>query len=372
MRFEPSPIPAFFDRWGHLVRQSFSDADIEPLSRSELLAMADDETRALWEALTFEYSAGYGNPLLRAEIAAWTGMRPEDILTFAGTSEAIFVAANVLLRPGDHAIVPTPAFPPLAAVPRACGADVTLLPLDAGAGWGQSPDALRAAIRPETRLVVLNAPHNPTGALPNAGGFRETVEIVEEAGAWLLCDEVFRGLELDPTMRLPSAATLSPRAVSVGGMSKAFGLSGLRVGWAATTDHDLLSRMAGFKSFTSMSNSAPSEILSLMALRNRAPLLARARDIMAVNLQALDGFFETRRESFDWVRPLAGAVAFPRLRRGGAGEFAVSLLEREGILVLPGELFHGPRDSFRIGFGRRSMPAILERVQAFLSQAPPT
>src|SRR6185503_19819804 len=153
-------------RWEFAASHLLCASDAETLRLGDLLALADPEARALWDALSLGYTEAPGHPLLRAEIARlYPGLSPDRILTFAGAEEAIFAVMNVALAPGDHAVIIVPAYQSLHAVARAAGAEVTLLPLDREAGWALDLHALRRAIRPETRLIVVNFPHNPTGAL---------------------------------------------------------------------------------------------------------------------------------------------------------------------------------------------------------------
>ena len=187
---------------------------------------------------------------------------------------------------------------------------------------------------------MVNWPHNPTGATVPREVFAEVVALTEAAGATLVCDEVYRLLEHDPADRLPAGVEASERAVSIGVMSKAFGLAGLRIGWIATRDRALLGRVAALKDYTSICSSAPSEILALIALRARDAVLGRSRAIVEANLPVLHDFMDEHSERLDWVPPRAGTVAFPRLRDGRPAErLAEDLVAAEGVLLLPGPVF---------------------------------
>ena len=222
-----------------------------------------------------------GHPLLRAEIASlYDEVAPDEVLVFSGAEEAIFIVANVLLGPGDHAIVMWPAYQSLHEVARATGADVTLHELRAEDGWAIDVEALRAQVTPRTKLIVVNVPHNPTGYVPDAATYDAIADIAADAGATLLSDEVYRFLEHPGTDRLPAGAEVGPHGVSVGVMSKSFALAGLRIGWLATHDAGLLDRAARFKDYTTICASAPAEILGLIALRARDEVLARSRGIV--------------------------------------------------------------------------------------------
>jgi aspartate/methionine/tyrosine aminotransferase len=358
-------LERFFADVGGRARHLLCTSDVEPFRLPELLALADGDTRPLWDELQLGYTDPGGILPLRVEIAGlYEGVEPEEVVTFAGADEAIFLALNALLRPGDHAVVTWPAYQALYEVAYAAGADVTFVPLDSEAGWALDIDALRRAVRPSTRALVVNFPHNPTGALPDGATFGAVAEVAAEAGAFLFSDEVYRLLEHDPSALLPAAAELGGRAVSVGVMSKSFGLAGLRIGWLATKNRELLDRVARTREYLSSSNSAPSEILALIALRARETVLARSRRLLTENLATLDGFFDRWEGVFEWVRPRAGCVGFPRLLGGMRVEsLAGRLVAEEGVLIIPGSVYDVPGNHFRLGFGRLDLPVALAGLE---------
>jgi aspartate/methionine/tyrosine aminotransferase len=370
MRIEDFELERFFARHEFAVDHLLCASDVEGWPMGDLLALADPGARALWDGLQLGYTEAPGHPLLRREIASlYETVTPDEVLVFSGAEEAIFVAANVFLGPGDHAIVVWPSYQSLHAVARATGADVTLHELHASDGWRIDIDALRAQVRPTTRLVVVNVPHNPTGALPDLETYRAVADLAADAGAVLLSDEVYRFLEHDPAARLPAGADTGPHVVSLGVMSKSFALAGLRIGWIATHDARLLDAAARFKDYTTICASAPAEILSLIALRARDAVLARSRRIVGGNLALLDAFFERRSERFGWVRPAGGSIGFPELRGGlPVEQFTHELLEAEGVLLAPGSIFGHPGNHFRVGYGRTDMPIALERLEAFVER----
>lgn len=363
-------LERYFARYEFEVPYLLGASDVEAYRLDELLALSGEEERGLWEKLSLGYTESAGDPLLRAEISGlYETAGPEQVLVFSGAEEAIFTLLNVALGPGDHAVVTWPAYASLHEVARAAGAGVTLLPLEHERGWAVDLDALRAAVRPETRLIVVNFPHNPTGALPDAATFREVVEVAREAGAYLLSDEVYRLLEHDPAGRLPAAVDLYDGAVSLGVMSKAFALAGLRIGWISTRDAELLRRCAAFKDYTTICNSAPSEALALVALRARGEVLRRSMEIIERNLPHADRFFEEWQGVLEWVRPAAGPIGFPRLLAPvPVEEFAAGLVEEEGVMVLPGTVYGHAGNHFRLGLGRRDFPEALGRLERFAEQ----
>jgi aspartate/methionine/tyrosine aminotransferase len=368
MRIADFALERYFARWEFNARYLLCASDVEGYPMAELLELADEETRGLWDGLALGYTESTGHPSLRREIASlYESIEADEVLTFAGAEEAVFCLMNALLGPGDHAIVTWPGYQSLYEVARAAGAEVTLHELHEPNRWAIDLDLLRRQVTPETRLIVVNLPHNPTGMLADRAAFDGLVALATETGAYLLVDEVYRGLELDPADQLPAGADAASRGVSLGVMSKSFALAGLRIGWLATHDRELLDRVARFKDYTTICSSAPSEILAIIALRARDRVLARSRAIVARNLDHLDGFFDDWADRFTWVRPRAGSIGYPRLTVPGVriDDWAKDLIEAEGVLLLPGSQFGHAGNHFRIGFGREDLPEALAHLDAF-------
>ena len=368
MRIADFALERYFAQWEFASRYLLCASDVQGYPMSDLLALADDETRALWTDLRLGYAESAGHPLLRAEIASlYDTITPDEVLTFAGAEEAIFCLVNVAVDPGDHVVATWPGYQSLYEVARAAGAEVTLHELREESGWSLDLDLLRRQVRPTTKLIVVNAPHNPTGMLPDRETFAGLVGIAEEVGASLVLDEVYRDLEFDQADRLPAGADATLNGVSVGVMSKSFAMAGLRIGWLASHDRELLARAAAFKDYTTICSSGPSEILAIIALRARETVLARSRGIVLGNVARLDAFFARWPDAFGWVRPRAGSIGYPRLTVPGIGidAWAADLVKAEGVLLLPASRFGDPSDHFRIGFGREDLPDALARLEAF-------
>ena len=367
MRIADFALERYFARWEFAVEHLLCASDVQGYAMADLLDLADEETRSMWDGLTLGYTESTGHPLLRAEIAAlYEGLEADDVLVFAGAEEAIFCLANVMFGPGDHAVVTWPGYQSLYEVARATGAEVTLHELRVDASWAIDIELLRRQVTPQTRLIVVNAPHNPTGMLPDRATFDALVEIADGAGVHLLVDEVYRYLEFADADRLPAGAEASARGISLGVMSKSFAMAGLRIGWLATRDRELLAKCASFKDYTTICSSAPSEVLALIGLRARDVVLARSREIVAENLRLLDGFFDEWADRLAWIRPRAGSVGFPRLTVPGVSidDWATGLVEAEGVLLLPGSQFGYGGNHFRLGFGRTDLPVALDRLEA--------
>ena len=367
-------LEVHFSRWEFAAKHNMAASDAQTLTLGELLAMARPEDRAAFEALGLGYTETFGAPALRAEIAAtYDTLRPEHLLCFAGAEEAIYVAMRVMLGRDDHAIVITPNYQAAETIPLGLCA-VTGVPLEYERGWDLDLDRLRAAIRPNTRLVSINFPNNPTGRIVPRASLDAIVEICRVQGAWLFSDEVYRLIERDPALRLPQAVDLYERAISLNVMSKAYGLAGLRIGWLACKDRELLVRLERYKHYLSICNSGPSEALALIALRARERILERNRGIVRRNVALLDAFFTDHAELFDWRQPDGGCVGFIRYKgRDGVEAFTRRLVEEAGVLFLPASIFRSelnevPADCLRVGFGRADVPQGLAALQGWLER----
>ena len=285
MRIEPFALERFFARHEFSVKHNLCASDCETFSLSELLAMEPGAAEA-FSALRLGYTETAGHPALRREIAAlYQGITAEDVLVFAGAEEAIFLFMNAALRAGDHLVVHSPCYQSLASVAAAAGCRVTRWETDAGHGWAPDPVRLAGEITAATRALVVNFPHNPTGFLPAPARFAEIVAIARRNRLLLFSDEVYRFLEYDAGDRLPAACEVYENGVSLGVMSKAFGLAGLRLGWVACRNHDILRAMAELKDYTTICTAAPSEFLAALALRQRRRILERNLGIIGANLE---------------------------------------------------------------------------------------
>lgn len=370
---QPFQLERYFARWEFNAPYLLCASDIQGYPLSELLALADEETLQLWNHLTLGYTETLGDPLLRQEIAGlYADTLPEHILCFSGAEEAIYITMRVLLRPGDHIVVTFPGYQSSYEIAESIGAQVSrwTLRLDNGA-WFLDPDELRRLLRPNTRLVLVNFPHNPTGYLPSRAEWAAIQEIAARAGVYLFSDEVYRYLEYDSAVRLPAAVDSGyEKALSLGVMSKPFGLAGLRIGWLAVRAPDLLAEVASYKDYTTICNSAPSEILALIALRARETVLARSLGLIRKNLALVEASFNRMPGHFDWIPPQAGSIAFPRWKDPSPVDvFTERLVQSEGVLLLPGSVYDFPGEHFRLGFGRENIAEALLRLEQFVRKS---
>lgn len=364
-------LERFFAEHEFTVKHLLGASDPQTLSIAQLLAL-EPGAQERFLALGLGYTESTGSLAFRTAAASCYGggaIGPQHVLAFAGAQEPIFAFMNVALEPGEHLIAHTPAYQSHLEVARAIGAQVSPWPAREDHGWLPDPDALEALVTPRTRALVLNTPHNPTGALFPRALLERCVAFCRRHGLWLLGDEVYRGLEQRPAERLPGVCELYERGVSVGALAKAYGLAGLRIGWVACRDAALLQRLGAFKDYLTICNPGPSEFLATLALGHAEALASRARAQVAENIVHFEAFLARHPDLFAWVRPAAGTTAFPRLLRGGASQWCRELLTAQGVLLIPGHLFEAPDTHLRVGLGRADFAPGLAALERFVDGA---
>lgn len=375
---DPFELEIYFAKHEFTAKYLLCCSDTESLGMHELLSMADDECKSLWSSLTLGYTETQGHPLLREEIAkqfysSGKTISATNVRCFAGAEEAIYATFRAILNPGDEVIAITPAYQSLLSIPKACGAILTNVDLEPASNWSLSLPQIERAIASasgKVKLMILNFPHNPTGAMINIEQLTYLVEICRRSDVTLFCDEVYRDMETDVNDKLPPISTLYEKGISLGVLSKSVGLAGLRIGWIASQNVQMLNDICNFKHYLSICNSAPSEILGLIALRNYQAILSRNRRIVADNLVLIQDFLERRGDRFDWIVPRGGCIGFMKYKGNDSLEVLSSKLQSYGVLILPGNYFPGATGDysqyFRFGFGRASFAAALLKLEEAL------
>ena len=365
-----SALATFHERW-HNAAHDLGSSYSQTLPLSTLWAMATDDERLRWGSLALDYTAPVGSPGLRALIAMrYLGLSPADIICCAGAQEGMASVANALLAPGDHAVIVLPIYQPLERVvtDRVSATGVSLQ-----ADLTLEPERVAAAIRPNTRLVLINFPNSPTGAALDAARLTALVTLCRAHGIWLANDEVYRQTALELVPAAPQVVDVYERGISINSLSKGFGLPGLRVGWVACRDALLRQRIVAAKAQTSSCLSAPAELLAEVALREAPRLLGTARAIGLANRCCLDNLLDQHGDIFDPDPPQNLAFGFPRYRgKGSAIRFAQRLATRAGVLLLPSCLWRSrlgpvPEDGLRIALGQPGTPAGLSALSDFLN-----
>ena len=401
MKFEPFALERYFAQYEFSVEKQLSSSDCETVSVRKLLSLAADAgfseggglidgglkeeglegevPSALLEqllALPLGYTESAGDPRLREMIArryggsgGSGGSGGEISVLTAAPAEAIFLLFSAILSPGDRVMVIDPAYQSLASLPRSLGCEVIpwkvrLQGDEAEQRWNldlQELDDALSSPRPP-KLVVANFPHNPTGYLPGVEDVQEMARLCDEAGTLFFCDEMYRELSLFGRDPLPAAATLSGTAISLGGLSKSFGLPGLRMGWLASRNKTMLKAAARIKDYTTICSSGVVEFLARAALTAEERLVERARLIVEENIKRSRHLF-TEHELLQWIEPSGGSVAFPRyLGAEGSSALSQRLIQERNTLMLPGTLFGFDDNHFRVGLGRKGYENALNRA----------
>ncbi|HHY58483.1 MAG TPA: pyridoxal phosphate-dependent aminotransferase [Chloroflexi bacterium] len=359
----------FFARYEFTTPHLLGSSDCESITVAELLALAG----VTWDEfgrLSLGYTESLGHPELRRQIAAsYASVHAEEIIMLGAPVEGIYLMARAALAPNDEVIVLTPAYDALLHLfEHVVGvANVKRWTFTPGAGrWELDFDALHRLITPRTKLLVVNFPHNPTGYLPTPAQMHALTALVEQHGLLLFCDEMYFGLVHGDTPAIASAADLTPRAVVLSGLSKTYGLPGLRTGWLVVKDADLRANLINWKFYTTICPPAPSEFLALAAWRVREQLRSRNLTRIATNLQLAEDFFARWPELFQWRRPLAGSTALVGMNVPSVRDYATHLAENAGVLVLPAANLGAEDHYLRMGFGRAGFDAALAAFEAHL------
>jgi aspartate/methionine/tyrosine aminotransferase len=366
MQIKPFRIEQYFGKYEFTARYLLSSSDAESRTIKELLDLEPGAHERFLEHWC-GYTESPGAPELREALAAsYQGIKSADILVMAAAEEGIFVLYHALVGPGDHVIVETPCYESGLEVARSTGAQISEWRRTFPDGWAHNVAALEKLIQANTKVIYINTPHNPTGLLMPAAVFQQVLALAASRNIILFSDEVYRELEHDPATRLPAACEAYERGVSLGSVSKTYGLPGLRLGWLACRDPEIIRRCLEFKYYTTICSSAPSEFLAALALRHREVLVQRNLQIVLRNLRLLDAFIQQRPQWFRWVKPDASPIGFAHCKpRRDVLAFCEEVVRDSGVLLLPGAVYDQP-SHIRFGFGRKNMPESLAQFGAWL------
>lgn len=367
-------LEAHFSKWEFKAKHHLCASDAQSISMRELLELATPEDREAFDGMSLGYTEPYGSADLRQTIAGtYEQQKASNILCFCGASEGIFAANSVIMDKDSHAIVVTPNYQSHESLPAAFGS-VSAVPLDAANNWALDIDQIAASIKSNTKLVTINFPHNPTGSILPLDRYMALINLCRKHGIYIFHDEIFHGLGHAQSIHLPQIADVYERGLSLNVTSKSYGLPGLRIGWIASQDKAILSKMERMKHYLSICNSGPSEQLANIAIKNREALLLRNCQIVDSNLPKWEALFARYPTLFDWQRPDGSCMGFPRYKGAeGVEVFTQKLVEDSGVLLLPSSIYRStlqetPSDRFRIGLGREGLDEGLEVMKNHIEQ----
>lgn len=367
MNIKQFELERYFSKYEFNTKFLLSSSDCESVTMAELIESADEECLSLWHNLKMSYTESQGNPLLLNEITKlYYGINKKDILQII-PEEGIYIAMRTLIEPGDKVVCPFPAYQSLFSIVESQGGIVEKWRPKYHDGWKFDVDELETLVTDDTKMIIINFPHNPTGAMISYKEFIQIINIARKHNCILFSDEMYRFLEYNPADRIPSASELYEKAITLCGLSKSFSMPGARCGWLITKDREMHKSFAEYKDYTTICASAPSEILSIIALRQANTLIETNLKIIKTNLRELDSLFSDYKNIFTWKRPLAGPVGYPLLSsETDVTSLAQRLIEEKNIMILPGSVYLDGTNAFRVGFGRKNLPGILPHLRSFL------
>jgi aspartate/methionine/tyrosine aminotransferase len=370
MRIVPFSTEHFYARYEFTTPYQLCNSDCETITVAELLEMAG-ESMERFGHLHLGYTQPLGHPQLRERIAkAYLNIDSDDVIMLGTPIEGIYLVARAALNPGDEVIVTSPAYDAL----------INMFEHVVGVSnirkWGFVPnqtrwaldvDQLSALITPKTKMVVVNFPHNPTGYLPTQGQMNELFDIVKQNNMIVFCDEMYFGLVHSGTSAVASAADMTTHAIALSGLSKTYGLPGLRTGWLIVRDAELRKEIINWKFYTSICPPAPSEFLAMAAWKVRDQLRERSVALIEQNLQIAGSFFQRWPDLFTYRKPMAGSTALVGMNVPSVTKFAARLAEHAGVLIQPAVTLGSDDQHMRMGFGRAAFGEALEKFEAYLN-----
>jgi aspartate/methionine/tyrosine aminotransferase len=358
MKIEPFLLERWMTRHETHVRFDIAESGILPLSTHDLLQFEPEAARAATlDALLhlpLGYSEARGTVALRSALAStYADVSPDQILVTTGAIEANFLLFNELLNPGDHMIAPFPAYQQLYSVPRAIGCDVSLWHVGPETAYQYDVDALERLVTPKTRLIVVNTPHNPTGAMLSPADAARVYALADSVGAWVLGDEAYRWLSVpDGDPFAAPVVDMGPRGISVGTLSKPYGLPGLRIGWMAGPE-DIIQRCWGMRDYITLSPGKLNDSLACLGLKHHDRILARNREIIVANLAAATTWIDSWKDVLSWTPPRGGLLALLKYDLPvDSLTLADALATEHSVMLAPGSAF-GYEHHLRLGIGQR-------------------
>ncbi len=347
MEFKPFLLDLWLDANGPKTEFNLAASTGPSWTLNEVLSLASDADRELFLNQSLVYSRPAGADRLRSAIAEMHGIHSEAVQIVTGASEALLILMWLAAEPGANVVLPQPAFPTFSALPESLGLETRFYSVRKENGFCIDLEEIKKLTDPNTKLILVNNPHNPTGAVLSDTDLDQLHEFTSTRGIQLVSDEVYHPIFHGPATR--SAARL-PHATVIHDFSKAFPFSGIRTGWMIDHDPQRRKRYWTARSYFTITNTAPGEFLAEIAIRRRDTVLGRTQAVASTNLQHIERFMSQHSETFGWIPPRGGTTAFPWMLSGEDSRDFCQAAANEGILLAPGDCFNAP-SHFRLGFG---------------------
>lgn len=377
MKIKNFKLERYFAKYEFSTEYLLSSSDCDGFAMKDILAHANNKELKLWENLTLGYTESLGSQLLREAISPFYNNAPIEDIIVGSPGELNFITMNLLLKASDHVIIISPSYQSLYEVAKSIGCEISFwkpntenrsrAEFDA-ANWEYDPADLAKLVKENTKLIIINFPHNPTGSYLLRSELLKIVEIAKKQDCYLFSDEMYHKLMIGEMEELPPVYTLYEKGISLWGTSKSFGMAGLRTGWIVSQNQKLIKEIEAYKDYLSICSSAPSEILSIIALNHIKDFLPHNTQKIRKNITLFKEFTDSHSRLFNFILPKAGSTAFVGLNiEESSMDFSERLVQKSGIMTLPAEMFEYDGKYIRVGFGRKIMPEVLEKLYDYLN-----
>ena len=368
MKIKNFKLERYFAQHEFSAKYLLSSSDCDGYELKYLLKQANINEKTLWGSMKLGYTESKGNPLLRKSILQYYKQKNIENVVVASPGELNFIAMNVLLDTSDHMITVSPCYQSLYQVVKSIGCDISYWKPNSE-NWEFKTKDLEKLIQTNTKLIIINFPHNPTGSYLQKSQLEEIVKIARKHNITVFSDEMYHKLVSDDCEELPPICDIYEKGISLWGTSKTFGLAGLRTGWLVTQDTGFISKVVSFKDYLSICNSAPSEVLSLIALNNIDKFLQPNSKKIKKNIALFKEFVENNPIISSFVPPKAGSTSFVELNiKESSLDFSNEMVKKTGIMTVPSEMFEHPGKYIRVGFGRENLTETLNRFNDYLKK----
>jgi len=371
MKINDFKLERYFDKHEFAAKYLLSSSDCDGYELKYLLANASKQELDLWEGIKLGYTESAGNPIFREAILQYYTLKSIENVIIASPGELNFISMNVLLNSTDHVITVSPCYQSLYEVGKSINCELSFWKPNSE-DWKFNTDDLEKLVKNNTKLIILNFPHNPTGSYLTKKQLNEIVAIAKKHDIYVFSDEMYHKLIIDDIQELPPICDIYEKGISLWGTSKSFGLAGLRTGWLVTRDTTFVHKVIAFKDYLSICNSAPSEILSIIALNHIDKFLLPNIKKIKENVLVFKKFAAEHDIISSFIPPKAGSTSFVKLNiENSSLDFSNQLVEETGIMTLPAEMFEYHGRYIRVGFGRKNLPEILDIFDNYLKTIKP-
>jgi len=366
MRLKPFLLDLWLDKYEHTIQYNVGSSTGPVWTLNEILALGTDEQRDRFFNHKVLYSRPAGADGLRAAIADFHGVTADAVQVVTGASEALLVLMWMAAEPSANVVLPRPGFPTFSALPESLGIEVRHYDINRSNNFSIDVDAIKSRVDNKTKLVLVNSPHNPTGAMISDADLDDLHAFTSTRGIQLVIDEVYHPIHHGNATR---SASRLPHATVIHDFSKAFSLSGVRTGWMIDHDAKRREQYWNARTYFTITNASAAEILAEIAMQKRDVILKKTQDNASTNLRRLEAFMAEHSDTLGWVRPQGGMTAFPWLRSGEDEKPFCEAAAEGGVLFAPGYCFDVP-GHFRFGFGaatEQNFGKALERLGALVN-----